>query len=130
GAAVRRPRHDEDRMASVTLTPRGIGAMKPGDELWDTVIPGLHIRAGDRRRTYFLRYRLAGTQRRYKVGHHPVLTLASARDAAREVLERVGRGEDPAGARKVLLSADLTFRAMAEAMLEAKAAKTREATRR
>ena len=103
--------------------------MKPGDELWDTVIPALGVRAGTRRRTYFLRYRLGHAHRRYRLGHHPVVSLAKARQLARSALERVAQGEDPGGERQARRDLDGTFRAMAIAMLDAKSARLRVATK-
>lgn len=120
------------------LTPRRIAALKPGDEVWDTVVSGFHVRRGERRTTYWLRYRLHGAQRRYKLGAHPVLTLAKARKSAKDALEKVLKNEDPAGEREEARDSDLSFRAMAREVLDFKAApdprtgqpKTREATRK
>lgn len=117
-------------MATLNLTARGVGALEPGAEVWDAVVPGLHVRVGEVRTTYLLRYRLHGQQRRYKLGNHPVVTLADARAHAREVLAKVARGEDPAADRELSRNDDITFRAMARDVLDAKADTTREATRK
>ena len=48
-------------------------------------------------KTFTFTYRnLAGKQRRYGMGHYPVLTLGKARKKARKLSGRVANGEDPA----------------------------------
>ncbi len=66
-------------------------------ELWDTVLPGLFIVVGEQAKTYCVRYQVpGGPRRKKKLGSAEVLTVAEAREMAREVLVAVSRGEDPA----------------------------------
>ena len=51
-------------------------------------------------RSYALRYRAAGRLRFYTIGKANILTLDEARERARELLIRIGDGEDPAADRR------------------------------
>ena len=51
-------------------------------------------------RSYALRYRAAGQLRFYTIGKASILTLDEARERARELLVRIGDGEDPAADRR------------------------------
>ena len=123
-------------MATERLTPRRVAALKPPDdvaqiEVWDEVVPGLALRVGrGGTKTYVVRYRVAGTHRRMTLGRHPRLSLARGRERAREVLAAADAGRDPAAERREARRTDATFAALAREVLEAKAATTREATRR
>jgi integrase len=71
-------------------------------ELWDSVLPGLGLRVAAASskhqigiKTWFVRYRTAGTQRRLKLGTYPTLGLAEARNVARQIFTEVGNGGDP-----------------------------------
>src|SRR5882762_3365960 len=78
------------------MTPSTIAAAKPGDILRDTNVTGLHLRVSAKHKTYYLFFRNKdGTQRRPKIGEHGILTLAQARQVAREMLVRVAMGQDP-----------------------------------
>lgn len=63
--------------------------------VWDTVVTGLYFRVGASGKTYYVFYRYGTKQRHKKIGSADVLTVAQARDLAREVLGRVASGEDP-----------------------------------
>jgi integrase len=92
-------------------------------ELWDAVLPGLGLRVaaasvhGDRgSKTWFVRYRFGGSQRRMKLGTYPTIALADAREVARYVFAEIGKGLDPAVERRLVESgakAD-TFERIAE----------------
>lgn len=83
----------------MTLTNSAIAAMLPGDELKDHLVPGLSVRCHGAGRSFMLYYRTkTGRVRRPKLGDCSVLSLADARDLARDWLGRVAKGEDPAGA--------------------------------
>lgn len=116
------------------LTARGVAALRtdePQAEFWDDVVPGLALRVGrGGTKTYIVRYRANGRHRRLTLGKHPRLSLADARDAARKALAQVAAGEDPSQDRQVRRSTDTTFRAMADEVMEAKAERTRDNTRR
>src|SRR5690606_33007599 len=104
-ASRQRPRRE-------TLTPRSVAAKKvPAGavqaEFWDAVVPGLALRVGaGGSKTWTVRYRAAGRQRRYKLGRFPTLSLADARDAARDAINAAQAGEDPAGERQEQRSGD------------------------
>jgi hypothetical protein len=51
-------------------------------------------------RSFALRYRAAGRLRFYTIGKASILTLEDARERARQLLVRIGDGEDPAADRR------------------------------
>jgi integrase len=60
-------------------------------------IPGFALRVGETGvRSYVLRYRVAGRQRRVTIGLATVLTLAEARERARKIVDQARKGVDPA----------------------------------
>ena len=85
------------------LSNRGIRAAQAAGErteIRDEVIKGLHVvvtPAGAA--TFYVRYRCAAGQRRYKIGRYGVLTIEQARTRAKKALGQVADGEDPAGGR-------------------------------
>jgi len=87
------------------ITRRLIAATKPGDKeivLRDSEVKGFHVRISPGgTKTFALYYRtLAGKERRVKLGRCDELRPEKARDIARDMLEQVRQGEDPALARK------------------------------
>lgn len=85
----------------MNLTTTAITAAEPGTVLRDDLVPGLHVRVFPARRSYYLFYRTKhGVQRRPKLGDHGVITLAQAREIAREMLAEVAAGRDPVAARQ------------------------------
>lgn len=80
------------------LTAAAIKAAAPGSVLWDSDVPGLHVRVGARGATYTLSYRTkSGRQRRPKIGRTSIMSLTLARELARKMLLAVATGSDPAG---------------------------------
>jgi len=72
-------------------------------DIHDTTLPGFVLRVSSSGvKTYALTYRerAGGKLRRLTIGRHPLLGLADARKLAREALEAVARGEDPAAERQ------------------------------
>lgn len=120
-------------MPTETLTARRIAAIavEAGQvDYWDTIVPGLALRVGaGGTKTYIVRYRANGKQRRLTIGKHPHITLADAREKAREKLSAALAGDDPASSRALHRSKDSSFRALCD---EVQAARTdwREKTRR
>ena len=117
------------------LSARGVMALKTDrarDEFWDTVTPGLILRVSGESgaKNWSVRYRLNGMRRRQKLGSYPNLSLAEARAAAREVQRQADAGEDPGKERADRKAGRYTFAELAEEVLEARAMRTREATRR
>lgn len=121
-------------MATVKLTARGVAALETDREqetFWDELLPGFGVRVSGRTgsKTYLVRYRANGRHRRLKLGRHPALGLAEAREKARDALAGAQAGEDPALERRQRRSSDVTFEALAEEVLAAKAERTRASTR-
>ena len=104
-------------------------AAPPGKRytIWDTEVGNFGVRVTDRtdpttkqpRRTFIVMRRLQGKLIRHKVGTYPAVTLAAARDAAREANMDFERGIDPSAKRKAVALAEdrqrkVTFAAVAE----------------
>ena len=92
-------------MTVTRLTSVGIKRLRPPThgraDYADTVLPGLHLRVTEKgRKSWSVVYRVNGKQRRMTLGSYPIFDLAQARDAAREALQAVGRGEDPVELRR------------------------------
>lgn len=109
-------------MPTLNLTDRTIRGLREEEdrtEYYDTTLPGFGVRvtrAG--RKTFILRYRNAsGRPRKYTIGTYRALSLADARQRAREVLGDVARGEDPASERRARRAAR-TFGELAELYME------------
>ncbi len=70
--------------------------MKTDQVLWDALIPGLHIRAGKRTKSFLYYYKaLSGKERRPKIGNYGVLTIQDAREIARTWALDIANGGDP-----------------------------------
>ena len=86
------------------LTARGVEAAKPGSdrrEIPDGGLPGFYLVVQPSgAKSWALRYRAHGKPRKLTLGKYPATRLADAREAAREALAAVHRGEDPAAVRK------------------------------
>jgi integrase len=82
------------------LTDRSVSALKPNPgkrvATFDTVVPGLCVRCTPTgHKTFALVTRFRGKQRWITLGRVGAITLANARDLAREALSRAHKGEDP-----------------------------------
>lgn len=86
------------------LTPRSIEAAKPGErrrEIKDATVPGLVVVVQPTgSKSFALRYRFEGREKRARIGRHPIMTLADARATARDWLAKIDAGEDPSPARR------------------------------
>lgn len=82
------------RGTAVVLTDKIINAMKPGEELWDSREPGLHVRMGAKGRSFLYFYTTAGGVRR-KPSMKRGISLAMAREVAKEWADLVASGKDP-----------------------------------
>jgi hypothetical protein len=70
-------------------------------EIPDGLLTGLYfVVQPTGKKSWALRYRTHGKPRKLTVGAYPTLDLAKARAAAKEVLQRVQNGEDPAAAKQ------------------------------
>ncbi len=105
-------------MSNIKFTVRSIEAIKPPKsgqvDYWDSTLPGFGLRVTYRaRKTWTVMYRHGRRKRRMTIGTFPSLSLADARDKAKDVLRAAAKGRDPAGERRDELAAD-TFGEMAE----------------
>ena len=127
-------------MPRARLTAKGVEALttdRAQADFWDILTPGLVLRVSGTtgRKVWGVRYSSSNgsgepRKRRLKLGEYPHLSLADARDRARDALARADAGEDPAQEREDLKQGVTTFAALAKEVLEARGAKTREKTRR
>lgn len=109
-------------MPVARLTHRSIESLTAGKwmtDYWDDRLEGFALRVSPHsdRKTFIVRYTLKGRRRRMTLGAYPALSLADARDRAREILGAVARGEDPQSAKKAERRA-VTFAELAELYLE------------
>ncbi len=113
----------------LTLTDRTVRGLDAGGkaqaDFWDTRVTGFGVRvSAEGRKTWVLRYRVQGRQRRMSLGTYPSLGLADARVAARRALGRVAHSEDPAAEKRAEARAE-TFAQLAGLYME-KHAKVRK----
>ncbi|MBN1567415.1 MAG: tyrosine-type recombinase/integrase [Acidobacteria bacterium] len=91
-------------MAQIKFTDRTIYSLKSNIvrmDYWDDSLPGFGLRItpnGDK--TFCVKYRIAGKQRRFTLGRYPAIGLATAREMARDAFELVRKGTDPALAKR------------------------------
>ncbi len=108
-------------MPRVHLTDRSLRSLsteKVQEDFWDTVLPGFGVRVGrGGGRSFFVRFRGAGKQRRLLLGSYPAVSLAEARDKARGIAGDLARDIDPVQEVEAA-RAGLTFAELAEKYLE------------
>lgn len=111
----------------MSIHTRAVVAMRPGDVLRDTSVPGLHLRCFSNRKSFYLYYRTRdGRERRPKLGDFGVaLNLEQARRIARKMLGAVAEGRDPVAEQGRAESS--TVRALGERYLRDHAAKKKSA---
>ena len=86
---------------SVKLTAVGVEGFKPPtkvarEEHWDSILRGFHLRVTKGgAKTYAMMTRLHGKQIRVTIGDAEILSLAEARNRARDAFEKADKGEDP-----------------------------------
>src|SRR5437773_7926206 len=86
--------------------------------IWDTVVRRFGVRlAPGGGKTFVIRYRHRGRQERLTLGHYPALSLADARNLAKQKLAQVEQGHDPAAERRADREA-LTFDTLASEYME------------
>jgi integrase len=70
-------------------------------EYWDATLPGFGLRVtANGAKSWTVIYRVNGKQRRATLGGFPALSLADARDKARDVMRVAAKGDDPAAEKK------------------------------
>lgn len=81
------------------MNNQAIQSAQPGGIIRDPKTPGLHLKVtATGQRSWYLYYRTrAGRERRPKLGAYPLMTIASARQLARQMLLDVAAGRDPSG---------------------------------
>jgi integrase len=126
-------------MARKTLSDRTLKSLKAAAEnkhydRWDSIVPGLGVRVSDtERKTFVLVARYPGSKNptRRALGVYGAITLEEARTKARDWLNLIRRGVDPAIEQERQRAAELrkqenTFAAVAEDFIKAKLAKERK----
>lgn len=102
-------------MPSINLNQKKLESLKPESvrrDFWDKSLKGFIVRVSpDGKKIFSVYYRIGGEQRRKTLGAFPVLSLADARELAREDLELVRRGIDPALEQERREAAELAIRA-------------------
>lgn len=83
------------------LTTKAVESAKPSgnrQEIPDGIVPGLYlVIQPSGAKSWALRYRFAGKPCKLTLGRWPVMTLKDARQAATDALDKVERGDNPAG---------------------------------
>ena len=86
---------------STVLTTQSVARLKPDPhnrlEIADALLPGLYlVIQPSGKKSWAVRYRHGGQSRKLTLGGYPVFELAAARERAREALQAVAAGRDPA----------------------------------
>lgn len=98
------PLDRQEAFLKTRLTNSNVEKLKPQAqryEVWDSIFKGLHIRvspSGDK--VWYLHYRIDGKRNKYRIGRN--LTVAQARDIAKEISGEVAKGIDINNQRKLL----------------------------
>ncbi len=114
-----RPARTAQRRILSAQSIRGLKVPSSGRvDYFDRHTPSLSLRITSKNvRTWTVFYRTPrGQQKRFALGHYPAVTLADARDLAREVQRKVSRGVDPAVEKRAARDA-LTFGKLAQEYL-------------
>ena len=106
---------------SKVLTARAVEATKPDPkkrrEVPDGGLPGLYLVVQiSGSKGWAVRYRHNGKPRKLTLGKYPLLSLAEARDKARDVLAAAGAGDDPAAEKRTRRGADTVEALVADFM--------------
>lgn len=115
------------RYAAVKFTDKALAKLKPGPRrrvVFDAAEPGLGLRVGAKSRVWVFVYRAGTRVRVLTLGHYPDLTLAKARERAREERVKVDKGKDPAEEHRALKLGE-TFGDLAAEYVKRHAAKKR-----
>lgn len=80
------------------LTPKTIDALQPATdkryEVHDALLPGLHLRVSATGGEVFgVSRRIAGRMKRIRIGAYPIVSLADAREKARDILRDIELGQ-------------------------------------
>jgi hypothetical protein len=122
-------------MPSINMTARAVETLPtPGAgqiEYWDAFNPGFGLRVSvGGRKAWVLMYRHGNAKRRLTLGTYPALSLADAREKAREAIYAVQyKGAYPAAEKKAERAAE-TFAELADQYLERHAKRTKRSWRK
>ena len=111
-------------MPKARLTAASVERLRPPAkgriEHWDSLLPGFGLRVSETgAKTWVLMYRIGRRQRRLTLGKYPALGLTKAREKAREALDQLDHGTDPAAHRRSLQgSSKDTFEGVAGLFLD------------
>lgn len=110
-------------LTKVRLTPARITAHTcPPDKtqafLWDSVAPGLAVRATVGKRSYIFQGRLSGQSIRMTIGDTSIWTIEQARARARELQSQIDFGRDPRQVKQERIAADTRAREAAKTNAE------------
>ncbi|MFN1834798.1 tyrosine-type recombinase/integrase [Balneola sp. MJW-20] len=87
-------------------------------EVYDELVPGLALRVTPTgHKSFVYRYRYNNKVKRYTIGSYDKISLAKARDEAKEIAFKVSKGKDPLRERQVerhTPKKELTFRELAQ----------------
>jgi integrase len=80
------------------LTPKTIDALPPATgkryEVHDALLPGLHLRvSATGGKVFGVSRRIAGRRKRIRIGTYPIMSLADAREKARDILRDIELGQ-------------------------------------
>jgi len=91
-------------MPTVNLTDKKLKSLTAGKqrtEYWDASLSCFGVRVTPKgEKSFCVMYRIDGKLRRFSLGRYPQISLASARELARDAFEDVRRGKDPAQEKK------------------------------
>src|ERR1700730_16866939 len=109
-------------MPTLRLTARTLDALTtdPDQQIdyFDESLPGFAIRVSKLgKKSWCVVYRHAGKVRRLTLGSYPPITLADARDMARDKLRDAQKGSDPAAQKRADRQAE-TFKELADTFME------------
>ncbi|HKH70720.1 MAG TPA: Arm DNA-binding domain-containing protein, partial [Vicinamibacterales bacterium] len=89
---------------AVEMTAQSVKALRPRSDRYivrDAKVVGLELRVNpDTTKTWSLRYRIHGRQRRLKLGVYDRMGLAAARTSANKELRKIDEGIDPQAERE------------------------------
>lgn len=108
-------------MTKLRLTPQQVPRLPPSStDYRDDLVPGLVLRVWPSGlRSFAVEYSRSGRSRRFTIGQAPPVTLAAARDRAREIMSHVLAGRDPQAEKAAQLQRVVTVKELANRCLEA-----------
>lgn len=99
----------------ITFTKETIDALPPAAEgkrefYYDRRVSGLQVQVTARgAKTYYVYKRVHGRPKRTKLGRHPDMTPAQAREQAKITIGKIASGEDPAELKRIELAETVTL---------------------